>query len=116
MELPLANATLTKITAGGQSADYDVDAGDGDPKWEGEEAIYFQEEEERVSGGDGSDLIVSRSIFVLTERFDIEFEADDVVTYTLERNDAEVVEEVKRVRRDEYPGVPGCVRLHLEDG
>jgi hypothetical protein len=38
--LPMTNATLTTVTAGGTAPDYDSDGTLGDPRWTGSEGVY----------------------------------------------------------------------------
>lgn len=65
MTLPQSNATLTRVTGGATTEDFDRPAGDGSPLWEGEERVYWQEKRERTFGAE-QDVIQRRSLIVQT--------------------------------------------------
>jgi hypothetical protein len=112
MELPMANATLTKVEGGGFAEDYDRAKGGDDPKWTGSEGVYFNEASERVSSGESTEIVIGRSVVVSSD-LAVDWKQGD--TLTLTRGEEEIVADVRRIKKTEYPGAPGVVRLHLDD-
>jgi hypothetical protein len=113
-ELPMPNATLMKVSGGGTSEDYDSPAGSDTTKWTGLEGVYLNEATERRGGAEASSIVITRSVIVLAD-VSVDWKIGDTVE--LERDDAEMVKEpIRAIQRTEYPGAPGVVRLHLEDG
>lgn len=112
MSLPQSNATLTRVAGGGTSEDFDVPAGADADKWAGKMGVYVQERTERLTHDRASDVIVER-VVVVPASLPVEFAQGD--TLTLDRDGEVVTEDVRAVARRELPGVPGTVRLVLED-
>jgi hypothetical protein len=113
MHLPaIENATLTAVNAAGFAADADQAATTGTQKWAGSEGAFFSQITERITAGTTSDVIVRRSLIVdaaLTAAFAI----GDTLTFTYEDSPQTAI--VRRVARTTAPGLPGVVRLTLED-
>jgi hypothetical protein len=109
---PLTNATLTQVNAAGFSPDYDEPATGGSVKWAGSQPVFWSEISERVSTGDGSDVLVHRSVLVPLE-LAVTWTQGDIVT--VGRNSATLTGKVRRVRTTDAAGIGGMVRLELED-
>jgi hypothetical protein len=110
----MTNATLTRVVAPGGVPDYDQPATDGAELWAGESGGYLTEEAERVEGGSGSSVVVTRK-FSANVDVPVAWDQGQKLTFTDPTGD-EQVGEVKAVERLQYPGVPGIVKLTLEDG
>jgi hypothetical protein len=110
---PLPNATLTQVNAAGSSADYDRDPTVGALKWSGAADAVWAEQEERIAGAAGVNLMVHRSV-VVAEALGIDWADGDVlVVTTTEGTQTGTAQRVKRV--DAAPDVPGSVRVVLDD-
>lgn len=112
-ELPMPNATLTKVFPGGSAEDYERVGTQGAEKWSGSAGIYFTEVSEQQSDGQSTSRVIARSVLAPAD-LPVEFENGDTIRFT--RSAATINEQVVRVQRTEFPGAPGVVRLHLEDG
>lgn len=108
----MPNATLTDVAAGGQAEDYERGPSAGPSKWSGAEGVYFTEVAERAVG-EASTLVIRRSVLAPAD-LPVEFSDGDTITLSTEAG--ALSEPVRRIQRTSYPGAPGVVRLHLEDG
>ena len=64
--IPQVNATVTKVTGGAASEDWDTPAGVGATVWTGSADAYYSEKRERVTGQQ-ADLVLRRSLIVDTD-------------------------------------------------
>lgn len=62
--LPLINATLTRIVGGGSSEDYAAPAGADAARWEGAEDAYLREELLTVTAGERRDEVQATRLTV----------------------------------------------------
>lgn len=115
MQLPMANATLTTVTAAGETPDYDHGGGPGAEKWTGSEGVYFHERTERIVEGASSSVVVTRSV-VVADDIVIDWTQGDTLTLTHAYSGDTVSVVIRAVQRSSFPGAPGIVRLTLEDG
>lgn len=111
--IPVRNATLTAVSAGGFAADYDQPAGTGTIKWTGSERVYWSEvtEREEVTGRT-TDLDLRRYLIV-DEGLPVSWLTGDSVTVTY--RDAVRSGTVRDVQVTTADGLSGVVRLTLED-
>jgi hypothetical protein len=65
MTLPQTNATLTRVTGGGGSEDWDQSAGAGAELWAGSSPAYFRSVRERTFGST-DDVLIRRTLIVET--------------------------------------------------
>lgn len=116
--LPHFNAELLLVNAVGGYADYDVPASHGSAKWAGHGSgagVYYREKRERRTEGGNSNVVVGRTLVVPAD-IGIEFVNGDTVTLELRDGSQLTPPAVKLVERPEPPpGLPGTVRLTLED-
>lgn len=116
--VPHFNAELLLVNAVGGYADYDTPASHGSAKWAGHGSgagVYYREKRERRSVGGNSNLVVGRTVVVPSD-LGIEFETGDTLTLELHSGGQLTPPAVKLVERpDPPPGLPGTVRLTLED-
>lgn len=109
--IPQVNATVTKVTGGAVSEDWDTAAGTGPTVWTGSADAYYQEKRERVTG-DRADLILRRNLIVDTG-FRVWTEGE-VVTFSTELG--EQTGRVKVIEARALSGNPlATTRLTLED-
>lgn len=84
MNLPQSNAILRKVASGGAPADYDQPAGDDATDFEGAAGAYYREKRERITTGEGSDVIVRRELIVHTRNPGITYKQGATVTFEVE--------------------------------
>lgn len=113
MILPLPNATLTLVRAPGGAEDYAQAATAGTDKWTGSEGVYYSLQTERQSSREGSSLIGARSLIASSD-LPVSWAVGDTVTFT-PTGSSQLTATVRLVKVSAYPGVPGIVRLVLED-
>lgn len=114
MSLPMTNATLTRVAGPGGVADYGQPAPAGPELWAGASGGYLTEESERVVSGAGSSVVVTRKLTVNVD-VPVAWDQGQTVEFTGPTGSAQTGE-VRAVERLQFPGVPGIVRLTLEDG
>jgi hypothetical protein len=116
--VPHYNAELLLVNAQGGYADYDVPASHGEAKWAGNGSgagVYYREKRERRTEGGNSNVVIGRTLVVPTE-LGIDWVNGDTVTLQLRNGSQLTPPAVKLVERSEPPpGLPGTVRLTLED-
>jgi hypothetical protein len=116
--VPHYNAELLLVNAVGGYADYDTPASHGAAKWAGNGSgagVYFREKKERRTEGGNSNVVVGRTLVVPAE-LGVEWENGDTLTLELRDGSQLTPPAVKLVERPESPpGLPGTVRLTLED-
>lgn len=110
----MTNATLTRVVGPGGVADYDQPGTAGAELWVGRSGGYLTEEAERLESGTGSSIVVTRKLSVNVD-VPVAWAQGQTVEFTGPTGDAQVGE-VKATERLQYPGVPGIVKLTLEDG
>jgi hypothetical protein len=116
--VPHFNAELLLVNAVGGYADYDVPASHGSAKWAGNGSgagVYLRERRERRTEGGNSNVVIGRTLVVPTD-VGIEWAEGDTVTLELRDGGQLTPPAVRLVERLEPPpGLPGTVRLTLED-
>lgn len=112
MSLPQVNATLTAIAPEGTSPDYDHPGGEGDPRWEGREGVYLSERTERVQSADRSSVVTARTLIVSADA-GFTVEQGDIIHLEVDGQPETGV--ARAVARRKIPGVPGTIRIALED-
>jgi hypothetical protein len=110
----MTNATLTLVTGPGGVPDYDQPATPGAELWSGADGAYLFEQGDRVENGSGSSVVVTRQLWVNVD-VPVDWAQGQVVTFTDPTGEVQVGD-VKATERLQYPGVPGIVKLTLEDG
>lgn len=111
MSLPQTNVNVTLVRAPGQTDDYDEAATPGTMKWQGVEGAYLQERTERIQAGTDSRIVVSR---VLITPIELPIDRGDSLIIQRPDGTPQVVT-ARAVARHELPGVPGTIRLQLDD-
>jgi hypothetical protein len=112
MGLPVSNATLTRVQGGGGSEDYDTGPTGGADKWAGATGVYVNDRTNRVTSAERSSVIVSRTVVVAAE-LRVDWQVGDTLSFTWRR----IAEQgsVRAIEISAVPGLPGTVRLTLED-
>jgi hypothetical protein len=112
--LPQANATVTAITGPGFSADSDLPAAPGTPKWTGSADGYVTEEQVTSAAAGRLDLLSKDAIVVPGDlRPAVDIALGDTVTFVYAG--AEQTRTVRAVRARLLNGVRQTVKLDLED-
>lgn len=109
----MTNAVLLAVAAPGAVADYDQPATPGAVVWTGQSGGYLTESADRVESSAGSSVVVTRTLTVNVD-VPVDWDQGQTVTFTGPTG-VEQHGEVRAVRRLQFPGVPGIVRLTLED-
>lgn len=109
----MRNATLSEVREPDLLPDYDQPAQPGAQKWSGSERVYWSERLERVQAANTTDVIEARSL-VVSDTLVVPWSIGDRVTVT---RDGSVAESgtVRKITVTSAPGLPGVVRLALED-
>ena len=113
--LPQSNARLKSISSAGTAEDFDQAEGAGGSKWSGDADAYYSEKRQRVTGPDGSSVVVTRSLIIPGDLAAIEIVDGDVCSI-LFRGQTQSVEVRKVERREGPPGTLRTIRLTLRDG
>lgn len=106
MNLPQANATLLKVASGGAPADYDQPATGDTVSFEGSAPAYYREKRERITSGEGSDVIVRRELIVHTRNPGLAYTEGATVTFAVEG--AEASGEIQEIVTRRLPGAGGA--------
>jgi hypothetical protein len=87
--LPQTNADLLKVTRGGGRAEpgADVPAGAGETVFEGLVRVYYQEKQERITTGEGRDVLTRRILIVDSGDPAIDWRVDDTVEFHCDGDD-----------------------------
>lgn len=109
---PIRNAILTQVQAGGGAEDYDQPAAGGPVKWSGSEDVFVNDQATSVDAGERSSILVERSV-VVDDALDVDWARGDMLTYAF--RGASQVGVVQDVKTTTAPGLPGVVRLILEN-
>lgn len=110
----MTNAKLRRVVGPGSVADYDEPATPGAEVWTGDSGCYLMEQSERVVAGSESSIVVTRQLVVNVE-VDVAWEQGQSVEFTGPTGEDQTGK-VRAVERLQFPGVPGIVRLSMEDG
>lgn len=110
--LPQTNATLTTVRSAGTTEDYDRAAGDGPERWSGAARVYLRQREERVTQGEGSSVVIARTLIVPATLPVTFTEGDQLVVLTA---GVERTLTVRGVEAFPHPTPVGETRLVLED-
>lgn len=113
MSLPQSNAALTLIAQPGGSEDYDTDASAGPTRWAGTTRAYVLAETERVSSGTDSTVLVTRTL-ILPATLASVVSQGDILTVVPDIGTPLTVA-ARQIRVAKIPGVPGTIRIELED-
>lgn len=114
------NAAVLKVTRGGFSEEpgASVEAGAGAAAFEGSTRIYYREKRERVTSGQGRDVIVRRTLIVDTRDPAIDWLEGDVVEFLTDGDAAAQtgkVQEVVEARHAPHAGTgTETTRVELE--
>jgi hypothetical protein len=112
--LPQANARLTAISGQGFSADGDLTATAGTPKWQGSSDCYVIEDEVTSTAAGRLDLYSKDAIIIPGDlRPAVDIEPGDAVTY--QYAGATTTRTVRNIRARIMPGVNATVKLDLAD-
>lgn len=116
--VPHYNAELLLVNPQGGYADYDDPASLGAAKWSGHGSgagVYYRQKRERRTEGGNTNIVIGRTVAVPAD-LGIDFEIGDTLTIELRDGTQLTPPAVKLVERlDAPPGLPGTVRLTLED-
>ncbi len=112
--LPMTNAVLTRVTGPGTVQDYDQPATDGPELWAGTSGSYLFEQGDRVENGSGSSVVVTRQLWVNVD-LDVPWDQGQAIEF-IDPTGSSQTGHVRATERLQYPGVPGIVKLTLEDG
>lgn len=114
MILELHNANLTLVKAVGSSPDYDRDAVAGATKFTGSERVFWSEQEERITTGGGSDIVIRRSMLV-NPALAVTWVQGDVVTVLRDGSAAPETATVRRLVTSGTDETDRVTRLVMED-
>lgn len=110
----MTNATLTRVAGPGGVADYGQPATPGVELWTGSSGGYLTEQAERVETSSGSSIVITRKLAVNVD-VPVDWQQGQTVEFAGPTG-GDQTGEVRGIERLQYPGVPGLVRLILEDG
>lgn len=110
----MTNATLTRVVGPGGIADYDQPATDGPELYATPSGAYLFEEGERVESGSGSSIVVTRQLWVNVD-VPVDWQQGQTIEF-VDPTGEDQTGQVRATERLQYPGVPGIVKLTLEDG